>query len=78
MSKQYVKLGLSDMYAIKHALQFKVEKRKIILAFAKVAAGLNKNITEVEKIEKDINHEESLVKRFEENIKDFKRKNRIK
>ncbi len=78
MSKQYVKLALKDMYAIKHALQLKVENRKIMLAFAKVAANLNKDTTEVEKIEKDIRHEESLIKRFEEEIKDFKEKYRIR
>lgn len=78
MSKKSVKLSLKDMYAIKHALQLKVENRKIMLAFAKVAANLSKDIKEVEKIEKDIRYEELLVKRFEENIKAFKRKNRIK
>lgn len=44
MSKQYVRLVLEDMYAIEHALQLKVENKKIMLAFAKVAADLSKNI----------------------------------
>lgn len=71
MSKQYVRLALEDMYAIEQALQLKVENKRIMLAFAKVAADLSKDITEVEKMKKDMNHEESLIKRFEKNIKDL-------
>ncbi|AKN32401.1 hypothetical protein Ccar_16645 [Clostridium carboxidivorans P7] len=75
MIKQTIKLTLVEMYAIKHALQFKMLNRRAVVSVYKDNPKLKKGL---EKLEKDIAHEEVLIKMFESEIRDFREKNNIK
>lgn len=77
MSKELIGLKLKDMYAIKHALEYRVDQRKIYAPLSILASRLNGNFETEKQINKDITHEETLIKKFETEIADFKEKYRL-
>lgn len=81
MAKESVTLLLRDMYAIKHDLQERHDKKN------KRLEDLIDNIDscfgyegdkEIKRLCSDTTHEKALIKRIEHRIAEFKAKNRIK
>lgn len=77
MGKHKVGLRLKDMYAIKHALQIqiRIKKRKV-----EDLSDTSENGCEIEvnKLTKDIKHEEWLLQSITNEIEEFKLNNSIK
>jgi type II secretory pathway component PulF len=71
MSKMSVRLKLKDMYAIKHALENIVERKELCLAMVNLTENHGKTNEEIERLRKDVEHEERLIKQFETEISNF-------
>lgn len=75
MSKHNVELTLVEMFAIKHALEKQVvEKRKTI------GEEFHKECTDwplLEKLSKDVDHEDFLIGMFENEIREYRQAKRI-
>lgn len=84
MSKQCVRLRLKDMYAIKHALQFQVRlKQEKLCKLVKMDVVEDTckekcNEFEIDRLNKDIQHEMWLIQSITNEIEDFKITNCIK
>ncbi|MCH5138923.1 hypothetical protein JMF89_17295 [Clostridiaceae bacterium UIB06] len=78
MSKHNISLTLVEMYAIKRGLQRQLKIKQSRLEQMEAATIWEENIEEYEKLKKDVEHEEALIKRFESEIRDFRKKNNIK
>ncbi len=79
--KYSMKLSLKQMYACKHALEKTLKTKKsllILLAPGKESKIYNdEQLKEIDRIERDIQSEEHLLKRFIEEIDYFKKINNI-
>lgn len=80
MSKESVTLSLRDMYAIKHALQERYDRKN------KRLENMVDNIyecfgpeedQEMKRLFKDTKHEKALIKKFEDEIRGFKVRHKI-
>ena len=71
MGKVSIKLTLRDLYAIKHALQNTLEIKYKRLEVLK-EYNCPHDFKELTELQKDIEHEEALLKRLETNIDAFK------
>lgn len=78
MSKQAIYLTLVEMYAVKHALQMQLQAKENELRAMEKRTIWEENMDRYEKLQKDIPHEEALVIRFEDKIRDFKEKYNLK
>jgi hypothetical protein len=81
MAKASISLSLRDMYAIKHALQERHDKKNKRLEYLIDNMGIPFGYEEDEEIKrlcKDTTHEKALIKRVDRRIADFKARNRIK
>lgn len=78
MTQEIVNLGLRDMYAIKHALQNVVREKRNrleVICTEEIDKYCDSELeNEVKRLNKDINHEEVLIKTFENEIVSFKEK----
>lgn len=78
MAGEFVKLKLRDMYAIKHALQNVLRQKRNRLeqiCTEEIPSDYDSELQEeMNKLDKDIPHEEALIKRFEEEIAEFRDK----
>lgn len=78
MVKELVNLGLRDMYAIKHALQNVVREKRNrleVICTEEIDKHYDSELeNEIRRLDKDINHEEVLIKTFDNEIASFKEK----
>lgn len=80
MAKASISLSLRDMYAIKHALQERYDKKNKRLEYlieTEIPFGYDED-QEIKLLCKDTIHEKALIKRVDRRIADFKARNRIK
>lgn len=81
MASELVKLKLRDMYAIKHALQNVLRQKRNRMeeiCTEEIPFSYDNELqTEMDRLDKDIAHEEALIKKFEEEIVEFKDKYRL-
>ena len=84
MSKTTITVSLSDMYALKHALEQRLSNRYKQLAEKESKTTGDMPIEEwidfvesIHKLRNDIRQEEGLLKRVEEKITNYKEKYRI-
>jgi hypothetical protein len=81
MAGEFVKLKLRDMYAIKHALQNVVRQKRNRLeqiCTEELPQNYDNDLQEeMDKLDKDIVHEEALINKFEEEIAEFRDKYRL-
>lgn len=78
MTQELVNLRLRDMYAIKHALQnvVRVKRNRLeVICTEEIDKYYGSELeNEIRRLDKDINHEEVLIKTFENEIASFKEK----
>lgn len=81
MGKVGMELDFIEMHAIKHALQNVVRQKKGALEALRTLADAEHfeetQVPEINRLEKDIAKETSLIKKFETEIEEYREKNRI-